>query len=305
MDQKGGATLPALQQRGDMVEKAAELNPGAPPRSLVTALRTLLRPLVRLLLAHGITLPALTALLKSLYVEVAAQEFSIPGKPQTDSRISLLTGVHRKDVRRLRHEPPGHDPIPASVSIGAQLVARWLGEAEYLDTDGSPKALPIRQGQAGEASFERLVASVARQDLRPRVILDELLRLGVAEIDGDRVTLNTAAFIPQKGFDEKAFYFGRNLRDHIATGVHNLAGTQPPLFERSVSCHRLSAASVEALNALAERLGSQALQTIHRKAMEMKQQDAETPGEKRRINFGIYLYSGEDETMTRKPPDGR
>ncbi len=297
------STPPVQWQNERMVKKASESKPGEPPESLIVALRTLLKPLVRLLLAHGITLPTLTALLKSLYVEVAEREFPIPGKPQTDSRISLLTGMHRKDIRRLRHEPADDDVVPASVAVGTQLVARWVGEPEYLDAGGSPKALPIRKTQGGEASFEQLVAAVARQDLRPRVVLDELLRLGVAEVDGNCVRLNTEAFIPKKGFDEKAFYFGKNLRDHIATGVHNLLGAAPPLFERSVSYHRLSKASVKELHEMADQLGMQALKAINSKAMEMKRRDERSSGEKQRINFGIYLYIGDDDPAPQEQPN--
>ncbi len=286
-----------------MAKKVSRLKPGEPPKSLVAALRTLLRPLVRLLLAHGITLPAFTALLKSLYVEVAEQEFPIPGKPQTDSRINLLTGVHRKDIRRLRRESPNDGAVPASVAVGTQLVAKWVGEQKYLDETGAPKALPIRKAQEGEVSFEQLVGTVARQDLRPRVVLDELLRLGVAEVDGNCVRLNVDAFIPERGFDEKAFYFGMNLGDHIAAGVHNLLGGTPPLFERSVSYHKLSSASVKELKEIADQLGMQALKTINNKAMEMKRRDVKCPEEKQRINFGIYLYVGDDNPEHQDQPD--
>ncbi|MGB8275288.1 MAG: DUF6502 family protein, partial [Alphaproteobacteria bacterium] len=68
---------------------------GSPPPSLVAALRRLLRPLVRLLVAEGIPFMYFTNLLKGVFVDVAVEEFRIKGKEQTDSRISLLTGVHR------------------------------------------------------------------------------------------------------------------------------------------------------------------------------------------------------------------
>ena len=76
--------------------------PGGPSPALVRALRKLLRPLVRLMLAHGITYPYLSDLLKGLFVEVAEQDFRLDAKAPTDSRVSLVSGVHRKDVARLR-----------------------------------------------------------------------------------------------------------------------------------------------------------------------------------------------------------
>ena len=70
--------------------------------ALSEAVRALLRPLVRLLISKGVGLPAFMELVKDAYVDVAVNEFPVGEKKQTDSRISLLTGVHRKDVKRLR-----------------------------------------------------------------------------------------------------------------------------------------------------------------------------------------------------------
>ena len=71
--------------------------------ALITAVRRVLRPFIKLMLAKGITYPFLTEMLKDLYVEVAANDFKIGDKPSTDSHLSLLTGIHRKDIKRLRH----------------------------------------------------------------------------------------------------------------------------------------------------------------------------------------------------------
>ena len=70
------------------------------------ALRRVLLPLVRLMLTRGLHYPAAAEMLKSLYVEIADREFALDTKRQTDSRVSLISGVHRKDVKRLRHALP-------------------------------------------------------------------------------------------------------------------------------------------------------------------------------------------------------
>jgi uncharacterized protein DUF6502 len=271
--------------------RAIPFSLGAPAASLVAALTRLLRPLVRLMLNHGVTYPLLTDLLKSVYVEVAAEEFPVEGKKQTDSRISLLTGVHRKDVKRLRTEERRPENIPTAVSLGAQLVARWTGLPAYLDEDGEPRPLPRLASNGGPVSFEGLVESVSK-DLRSRVVLDEWLRLGVARVDErDRVCLNVAAFIPERGFDEKAYYFGRNVHDHLAAGAHNLLGERPPFTERSVYYDKLTPAAVDALAQRAKEAGMQALQTVNRHAMELQRQTASDPEATLRMNFGIYFYN--------------
>src|SRR4051812_30893149 len=186
--------------------------PVSPPASLLKALGRLLRPLVRLLVARGATYTLLSDLLKQVYVDVADRDFRLDGKRPTDSRVSLLSGVHRKDVRRLRDAAPANEAVvPDSVALGAQLVSAWAARREFVDSKGRPKPLPRLASQGGARSFESLVAGVSK-DIRPRSVLDEWLRLGVVELDPkDRVVLRTAAFVPSRGFDELAFYLGHNV----------------------------------------------------------------------------------------------
>src|SRR5262245_57201136 len=176
----------------------------------------------------------LAELLKQVYVDVAKREFPLAGAEPTDSRVSLLTGVHRKDVKRLRGtEAPG-ETMPEAVALGAQLAAAWTTRRDLRDRNGRPRPLARLASQGGERSFEALVASISK-DIRARPLLDEWLRVGAVELDGeDRVVLRAAAFVPTRGFDEKAFYFGHNLHDHAAAAAHNMQGGAPPFLERKI-----------------------------------------------------------------------
>ncbi|MFQ5514085.1 MAG: DUF6502 family protein [Myxococcota bacterium] len=277
--------------------------PSLAPLALIRALRHLLRPLVRLLLAHRITHPFLSNLLKRVYVEVAEAELAGSSRPPTISQLSLLTGIHRKDVRRLREEPRDEYVPPPSVSLGARLVAQWMGSRPYCDARGRPRPLPRSGGTPREPSLEQLVASVST-DIRPRAVLDEWLRLGVVEIDErERVRLVVEAFVPEKGFEEKAHYFGRNLHDHIAAGTHNLSGGRPPLLERSVYYGGLGEDSVQQLAELAERLGMQALRTVNRRALALQRRDAAKTSTSRRMSFGIYFFHERESDTPREPAD--
>ena len=265
------------------------MSPSAP---LLAAVRRLLRPLVRLLTSQGVTYPMLADLLKQTYVDVAVREFGLDGSPPTDSRVTLLTGVHRKDVRRLREASSvSGEPMPEMVALGAQLVAAWTTRKELRDRSGRPRPLPRLASQGGSRSFEALVANISK-DIRARSLLDEWLRLGVVEIDDqDRVRLRTAAFVPSRGFEEKAFYFGHNLHDHAAAAAHNLQGNGPPFLERSVHYEGLDAASVAHLAALAEKHGMEAVQTVYRNAKDAAMRDRKTEAVKHRMTFGVYFYS--------------
>lgn len=265
--------------------------PGQPRPAVVSALRRVLRPLVRLLVGQGITYPYLSDLLKSVYVETAAREFTVGGKLATDSRLTLLTGVHRKDIRRLRRETPRDaEPTPA-MTLGTQIVARWLGDPAYHDADGAPRALPRTPSKGGTESFAALVEKVSK-NVRPRSVLDELLRLGVVTVDaGENVHLVTRGFVPGSEIDAKAFYFGEALHDHLAAGVHNLSGARPAWLERSVYYDELSPAAVAELQSKSERLSMQVLQEINRDGMALEAKDPPAAGERMRMRLGVFFYA--------------
>lgn len=262
------------------------------PKPLIAAVKRLLRPLVRLLISKGMGLPSLMDVLKEVYVDVALSEFPGRGKKQTDSSISILTGVHRKDVKRLRTKKDRGPTAPRSISIGAQVVGRWVGSPATTDRKGRPLPLPRQAESPGAPSFDALVAGVST-DVRPRAVLDEWLRLGIAHLDKqDRVVLNQLAFIPQAGFEEKAFYLGRNLHDHVAAAAHNLLGEGNPQLERSVHYSDLTPESAAELAKAAERAGMDALLDINRLALDLAAKDKGKENATRRINFGLYFYKG-------------
>jgi hypothetical protein len=264
-------------------------------------------PLIRLLLHRGIGYPALAEALKSVFIRVAQAEFPLLGKRETDSRISLLTGIHRRDVKRLRDaararsgatandRDAGPKTIPPAtaeeISLSARVIAIWTGLPQYLDARGEPRPLPRLARKGGEHSFESLVRSIST-DIRPRALLDEWLRRRAVTVDKeDRVCLNLDAFMAQKDLDEKAFYFAQNIYDHLSAVAHNLTGTQPPFLERCVFYGALTPESIAELTELARKEGMKALQSVNRRALELKARDAGNPAARSRMNFGLYFFS--------------
>ena len=255
---------------------------------VLAAIAKALKPIVRLLLHYGIGYPQLIALLKHLYVSIAEDELNTPIKRISDSRITLLTGVHRKDVARLRNVTPeeqgeltksflGDASSDSTASLGARLVAEWLANPRFLEgrIGGNPPApLAIRATENGDhPDFQELVEKICKKDMRPRSVLDEWLRLGIVSITGEYVTLNTEAFAPTKGLDEKAYFFGRNIQDHVEAGASNLRGTAAPFFDRSVFYDRLSLQSIDELTALSKKGASALLTQINSRAHSLQERD--------------------------------
>lgn len=268
---------------------------------LLAALRKLLRPLVALLIRCGVTFPVLAELVRGLYVEVALQDLLRERSARTDSRVSLITGVHRKEIRRLRGLARAALPVPPVVTVSSQVIARWLSAAGYQDAAGVPLALP-RSGPAGAPSFEALVAAVTT-DVRPRAVLDDWLSQGiVSQLPDGRLHLNVAAYLPRPGQAEQLYYFARNLADHIAASCANVLATdRPPFIERSVHYDQLTEDTARRIEAAARAAAQAVLLEVNRTAIALT--DAETPSDtaRHRVNFGVYVYA--DETPPAAPAD--
>jgi hypothetical protein len=280
-----------------MDDQAKRTGAPAPPPALLTAFEKLLAPLVRALIAYGITFPVFIRLLKRVYVRVAAAEFRLDGREPSTSRMSVLTGLQRRDIGNVAEQMEKNIGPPANNSIGARLIGIWTGAKRFCDSAGRPAPLARFDGGKGP-TFEDLVRTVS-SDVRPRAILDEWMRLGVVEVDvQDRVCLRTDAFVPRQGFDELAYYYGRNLRDHIAASTHNLMGEGAPFLERAVYYDRLTPESVEALAKLARELGVETLLKINREALKRADADEHDPRATERMSVGLYFFGGKDPAAT-------
>ena len=266
-------------------------NNATPPDALVSAVRRILRPLVRGFIGFGLTWPILSDILKRTYVDIARNEFGLdPDQIPTDSRISLLTRVHRKDIRRFRLETEAPTFDLTDSSVGAQIIAGWLGDKKYQDGKQHPKPL----ARTGDGSFEQLARSVSK-DTHPRAILDELERCGAVSIGkNDRIYLDTNAFVPSVDFETLAWYYALNLHDHIAASTHNIAGNTPAFLDRTVHYSGLTPKSVAQLDALSRELAMKALLEINAKAQKLSTHDKDRQDADQRMTFGTYFYGGTD-----------
>jgi hypothetical protein len=274
---------------------------GAASAVLLNALKVLLTPLVRGLIAKGITFPDLAELLKAVYVEVAKRDSAGRGGRPSQSRITLLTGVHRKDVRRLSAPAAPTSARVRAASLGARLIGHWLGAARFRDADGKPLALP-KSAPAGRPSFDALVAAVST-DVRPRAVLDEWRARRIVRIDtAGLIRLEAQAFVPTADFEQNAHFFGRNLRDHITAATHNLLAEGPPFLERAVFYDQLTPDAVAELREAATKLGSEALLDVNRRAVARTAAEDGRSDTTQRMTFGVYFYAV-DEAPKPEPDD--
>lgn len=248
----------------------------------------LMEPLVRWLLRSGVSYGAFADSLKPVFVAVARGELERSGARPTHSAISVLSGVHRKDVRALADAPRRTSPL-RGVPLASQVYTRWLTDPVFHGADGHPVPLP-RSGPA--PSFETLAREVST-DVHPRTVLDELLRLGLVTLEKDVVTARAAGFVPAHDLADTTALFAANVADHIAAAVHNLTLDAPKFLEQSLFAQGMTQASAEHLSEAARRAWASAFAAMAAEARQRFEHDAGKGG-RHRIRFGTYFYAEDD-----------
>ncbi|MEL6523759.1 MAG: DUF6502 family protein [Pseudomonadota bacterium] len=254
------------------------------------AVRRVLRPLVRALISQNVAATMFYRIVKQTYVEVAEETL---GKDATDSRISVVTGVHRRDVKEFRMRPDdGSSAVGKRLSTLSTVVGRWLSDPDFTNENGVPLILP--RSESAKPSFDGLVQSVSR-DIRPRTLLDELQRQGVIELDGDKVRLVLDGLVAGQDLDRKLHFFSHNVGDHMQAAVENLLSDPSPHLERAVFYNNLTAASAHDLEERGRDLAQHALLQINTEASALQKRDQAEPEADYRIRFGVFFFTEKEE----------
>lgn len=269
------------------------------PRQTVLPLAlAIMRPLVTWLLRSGIGYGEFCSALKALFLECAQQEQTRRQGKLTDSALSLLSGLHRKDVRGMQSTAANKaekaaqlTPLNTKATPANQVLTRWLA-------DGLPPTLPT-QGPA--PSFEALARSVSK-DIHPHTVLKELQRLGLVDEHNSHATLKAEAFMPDTQHQEAQQLFVSSVADHLCAGVHNLTGSDGKKFmEQSVFADGLSESSVQALAQLANDLWRQVLTAMVKAAVPLCERD-EPLGGSYRLRLGMFCWSADTDTHLTEEP---
>jgi hypothetical protein len=251
-----------------------------------------LRPLARRLLEAGAPFGELEARLRELFVRVAEGDLSLPGRRPTDSRVSLLTGINRKEVRRIRSQDPAlKKPASFTRNLAAGLVSRWLADRRATDARGRPRPIPYQAPRG--PSFVGLARKLTR-DLPARVILDELLRTGAAKrTAAGMITLRADAYVPRNGRFEKLGMLAEDPAELIETMLRNIfeEGGEPRL-QRKVLYDNVGAEALPRLRREIRRAGERFLRSIDRRmARADRDRNPKAPGgERHTAGIGLYYF---------------
>lgn len=201
-------------------------------QSLYQAALKLLRPLVRVLLNHGTSHGAFAELSRQAFVEEGFAHMERAGKRPTVSGVAALTGLSRKEVKRL-NEADG-DVLRAAEqrrNKAIRVISGWMNDPNFK-TGSEPSKLPL---EGIESSFAELVKRYSG-DVTPGAMLSLLQDSGNVQVENGFATLEDKSFIPMATPLDRLNILGTDVGELIETIGHNMmAEPSERLFQRKVS----------------------------------------------------------------------
>lgn len=254
----------------------------------LAAFRSLMRPVAHLMLRSGISWKELAEALKLAYVESAVEHFGKYGRPANSSRVSILTGLGRKEVKRLRDllegpQSAGFEELDR-INRATRVLSAWHQDADFVTATGKPRLLRY----SGPRGFEALVKRHA-PDIPPTAMLKELQNVRAIDTTPQNKLRALARSFILPGLEPEAMArFGSVLADVGATIAHNLVATHKPVrFERRTTNLGVKRASRAAFQRLVDARGMALLEDLDRWLTDHEAADAdEKPS---RLGLGIYL----------------
>lgn len=256
----------------------------------------MLRPLVRILLRNQVPYGAFADLAKWVYVDVASKEFGIASRKQTISRISVITGLTRKEVARLQKiATPSDGVVAQDYNRAVRVINGWLYDDRYCEEKGQPAVLPLE----GEISFASLVKDHSG-DVPAGAILDELIRVKAVSKDESQVTLHEKAYVPSGSEDEVLHILGTDVALLMQTIDHNLTPDTTsnegskliPRYQRKVAYNNVPEAALEQIRSLSNEKAQALLEDLN-KHISVYDRDINPNSEgtgRKHVGVGIYYF---------------
>jgi uncharacterized protein DUF6502 len=205
---------------------------------LLAAYIKLLRPLVRILLRHGVTYGEFSEVVKTSFVTIAAQEFRVPGKKMSKARIAIVTGLTRKEVHRLSEiDQKERFALKTNLNRITRVLSGWHTDPDYTGPYGMPLEVRYDSDVPKDVTFVRLVQQYSG-DMTPRAMLDELLRVGsVVETDHNWFKVLRREYLPEALAPDSLERLGRGVHDFVHTIEENMLSKPEGVsrFERFVA----------------------------------------------------------------------
>ena len=262
---------------------------------LSTAIYTILKPLIGLMVRNGLSFGEFSRIAKHAYIEVIEKELIASGEKATTSSIAVVTGLTRKDVAALRKGKTPKSALGQQQNRAIRVISGWVGDPEFSNKKGKARILDI-QGKQG--SFESLVNRYSG-DIPYQALLKELIRFDAVEIiNNDTVKLVRAAYIPSTDENSKYDVLGEDASLLISTIKHNIiSGDTEPRYQRKVCYNKIPVEHLDEFKKLANKENQLLLLKLNAwlAQHDMDTQNVIKSNKTTKVGVGVYYFEDPKE----------
>jgi len=251
-----------------------------------TTIIRIVKPLVKVLLRNGIAYGTFADIARKVYVDTGFEEARRQGQKQTVSNVSILTGINRKEVKRLKEALAFNtDNSLRKFNRIVRVIAGWQHDEEFLDEDHEPRDL-LLEGTKG--SFTSLVKNYSG-DMPVVAMLNALIDSGnIQVIDNGNIQLINPNYLPTTDSDKKLNILGIDTAELIQTIDHNINVEKPEdaWFQRKASNTQVR---VDALPKIKQRINKKAQLLLEDIDAAFSENETDDGQESVAVSFGIYF----------------
>lgn len=261
-------------------------------RPILDACRLWLRPIVRWLMKSGVTWKEFAELSREVFVDTATDDFGLRGRPTNVSRVALLTGLTRREVRRIRSAASDRPMVAADDALNhaSRVLSGWHLDAEFLEQDGRPRVLTAT---GPSPSFEVLLKRYAG-DIPTTALVKELVKSGSIERLPDGAFRVLRRYYMPRPMDGQAVERAGSVLADLATTIeHNLSRTErePSRFEGRAQNRQIDPRHLPAFRAFVER---EAQGILERVDDWLAAHESESAASAATLRLGIGVYAIHD-----------
>lgn len=263
--------------------------------TLNNALSKILSALIKSMLRNGMSYGEFDQIARKSFVDVAFKNFSPAGKKQTVSNVAILTGLNRKEVKKLNELDADHSSTNSKqYNRSIRVIGGWINDPDYLRPDGTANDL----GMEGDNSFTNLVRKYSG-DMPVAAMQKALTESGNISVAADgKIRLLSHAYLPSDDPAEKLTILGTDTQQLIETINHNITSAPENLrFQRKASNPRIPVDSIPVIKQFTQRKGQTFLEEVdlYLSQHESKSEDEET------VELSVSLFYHESTPDQQDP----
>jgi hypothetical protein len=194
--------------------------PQGSAKAITQAAHSILAPIVRFMLRHGLKLPEIIEILKQTLVQESQKLLAEAGADVNASKVSIMTGVHRAEATRLLQ---GESKRNDKSAVLTRIIGQWQLAKKFKDKNNKPRPLKF---EGVDCEFTALVESVSKE-ISPYTVFFELERIQAIKRVGDTVELQVQEQSTRGDIEAAMTAVSEDIQSLLEATERNVWGNEP------------------------------------------------------------------------------